>query len=129
MSKCSFRQKEVEYLGHLVSTQGARADHNKIKSMVSWPRPATVRALRGFLGLTGYYRRSVKDYGKLTRPLTQLLQKEAFAWHEEAEEAFQALKWAMTTTPVLALPDFNVEFVLEANTSEVGIKAVLLQEA
>ena len=72
--------------------------------MADWPRP---RSARGFLGLAGYYCKSVKDYGTIAAPLTALLRKEGFSWGEEAENAFNALKTAVTTAPVLGLPDFT----------------------
>lgn len=104
-SKCSFGQQEIEYLGHLVSQNGVSTDPSKVQCKLDWPTPKTV--LRGFLGLTGYYRRFVKDHGKIASPLTNLLKKDQFQWTNIAKQSFQTLKKAMTCTPVLALPDFT----------------------
>jgi hypothetical protein len=97
----AFGVQEVEYLGHIVSHEGVKVDPNKIKAMMEWPIPKTLKNLRGFLGLIGYYYKFVKNYGQIVAPLTTLLKKEAFSWTQEATKDFEKLKEAMCTTPIL----------------------------
>lgn len=75
MSKCIFAQQQLEYLGHLVTANGVATEPSKILAVVDWPTPGNIKQLRGFLGLTGYYRRFIRHYGMLSKPLTQLLKK------------------------------------------------------
>jgi hypothetical protein len=119
---------KVEYLGHMVGKDGIRVDLKKIEAMQDFPHPNTLKSLHGFLGLTGYYRKFVKNYEKIAAPLTTLLKNNSFTWTPATTQAFQSLKTTMCTTLVLALPDFTKTFVLECDASGKGIDVVLMQE-
>lgn len=120
-SKCTFGVTKIEYLGHVISAEGVSTDPSKSAAIKDWPIPKTVKQLRGFLGLAGYYRRFIKDYGKISKPLTILLQKDGFFWNADSETAFNTLKAALISAPVLALPDFMATFILETYASNTGI--------
>jgi hypothetical protein len=127
-SKCAFGASEVEYLVHLVGKASVRVDPKNIEAMKYWPHPKTLKILRGFLVITSYYCKFVKNYGKIAAPLTAHLKKNYFTWTLAVAQAFQTLNTAMCTTPVLALPDFTKTFVLECDSFGKGIGAILMQE-
>jgi hypothetical protein len=127
-TKCSFGSSEVEYLGDIVGQDRVKVDPKNIQDMQEWPRPMNLKRLRGFLGLTGYYRKFVHHYGKISKPLTDLLKKNAFHWTPVVEKDFTYLKPTMCTTPILAAPDFNKTFVVESYASGTGIGVVLTQD-
>ncbi|XP_041024973.1 uncharacterized mitochondrial protein AtMg00860-like [Juglans microcarpa x Juglans regia] len=128
MSKCKFGASVIEYLGHIISGKGVQADPSKTLAMVQWPSPKTLKSLRGFLGLTSYYKKFIRHYGSIAAPLTSLLKKNSFHWDEAVAVAFEALKKAVSNPPVLNLPEFSKTFIIECDVSSIGMGAVLMQE-
>ncbi|KAA0039091.1 Transposon Ty3-G Gag-Pol polyprotein [Cucumis melo var. makuwa] len=125
--KCHFAQKRI-VSGSCDFWRRCGMDPEKIRAISDWPQPTNIKEIRGFLGLTGYYRRFVCNYGAIAAPLTQLLKKGGFRWTEEATLAFDKLKSAMLSLSVLALPDFNKPFEIETDASGNGIGSVLVQD-
>lgn len=129
LSKCNFARSEISYLGHVISERGVATDPAKIEAVVSWPTPTNVKELRNFLGFAGFYRRFVRHYAIVSKPLTALLKKHClFLWTSEQETAFTTLKKCPCSTPILTLPDFTKPFCIETDASNMGVGAVLLQE-
>lgn len=126
-SKCTFAQTSLEYLGHIISDQGVATDPTKTNATLQWLVPIRFTELKAFLGLAGYYRKFVRNYGILAKPLTFLLRNKQFHWTPATSQAFENLKQAMTTTPVLALPNFQVTFTVETYACNDGVGAVLMQ--
>ena len=96
-------------------------DRKKVDVVLKWLVPKTVKLVKGFLGLAGYYRRFIEGYGRITRPLTNLLKKEGFKWGKDSAKAFTQLQKALTTAPVPTLPDFSQPFTIECDASSKGI--------
>jgi hypothetical protein len=128
-SKCEFWLNELIYLGHVLSVNGVAVIPDKVKSVLDWVTPSSVKDVRSFLGLAGYYRRFIENFSKIAKPMTELLKKNKKSeWSEKAEEAFQLLKTKLTTAPVLALPDTSKEFVIYCDASHQGLGCVLMQD-
>jgi hypothetical protein len=128
-SKCEFWLTEVQFLGHVVSSEGISVDPSKVWEVLDWKPPRTVHQVRSFLGLAGYYRRFIPNFSKITKPITNLLKKEEeFVWNVERDEAFQTLKKLLTTSPVLAQPDIAKSFDVYCDASDTGLGCVLMQE-
>ncbi|GBG73416.1 hypothetical protein CBR_g16132 [Chara braunii] len=129
LSKCRFAQHKVNFLGHYVSDQGLHMDDTKITAIAEWPVPTSSKQLRSFLGPTSYYSNSIQGYSGYSYVLTSTLLRKnpPWAWTPLHEDAFRALKKAVTCTPVLHLPDFDRSFILTTDASDFVVGAVLSQ--
>lgn len=129
LKKSIFFAEEVKYVGYVWSRNGVKADPEKIAVMSEYPRPKNIRELRRYLGMTGYYRRLIRNYSGMAAPLTDMLRRETnkIEWTEARIEAFEALRKAMSSAPVVATPDFDAEFTLQCDASDVAAGAALGQ--
>nr|GEV11310.1 hypothetical protein [Tanacetum cinerariifolium] len=127
-SKCDFWLDSIKFLGHVIDHSGVHVDPAKIKAIKSWAAPTTPTEVRQFLGLAGYYRRFIKGFSLISKPLTKLTQKnKKYKWGKEEEEAFQTLKRKLCNAPILALTEGTKDFVVYCNASLKGFGVVLMQ--
>ncbi|KAK4326756.1 hypothetical protein Pmani_002773 [Petrolisthes manimaculis] len=129
LSKCAFVCKQTTFLGHTIDADGIHTLQNKVHAVSNYPTPTNTDQVRSFLGLSGYYRRFIKDYALIASSLTSLLKKDVpFQWSETRQKSFCDLKHALTSAPVLAYPDFSKPFILNTDASYSGLGAVLMQK-
>ncbi|XP_021991419.2 uncharacterized protein LOC110888187 [Helianthus annuus] len=127
-SKCAFWLREVQFLGHVINSEGVMVDPSKIDAVMKWVPPKNPTEIRSFLGLAGYYRRFIQDFSKMALPLTKLTRKkEKFVWEKEQEEAFRMLKEKLSSPPILTLPDGTEDLVVYSDASHQGLGCVLMQ--
>ena len=126
--KCHFMVKQGIVLGHVISERGIEVDKAKIETVEKLPPPTNIKSLRSFLGHAGFYRRFIKDFSKITKPLTRLLQKDVeYDFDEECLQAFRTLKQSLISAPIMQPPDWNLPFEIMFDASDYAIGAVLGQ--
>ena len=138
-SKCFFFKDKIEYLGHVVSGKGISTNPKKIEAVTKWPTPKTVYDIRSFLGFVGYYRRFIKNFSKINKPIREVItglenqskrtaKKTYIEWTDAADTTFEHLKAMCVSTPILAYPDYQLPFTLHTDSSTDGLGAVLYQK-
>jgi hypothetical protein len=129
LSKCSFYQSRIHYLGHVISGKGITMDPAKVEAIMEWPAPTNVTKVCSFMGLVGYYQRFVDGFSKIANPITELQKKnKKFVWTEKCTEAFRRLKELLTTTSILKVPDMDADFLVCTDASKEGLGGVLMQD-
>nr|GEX05499.1 putative reverse transcriptase domain-containing protein [Tanacetum cinerariifolium] len=127
-SKYEFWIPKVQFLGHVIDSQGIHVDPAKIESTTDWASPKTATEIRQFLGLADYYRRFIEGFSKIARPMTKLTQKKVkFDWGDKQEEAFQIIKQKLCSALILALPEGSEDFVVYCDASIKGLGTVIIQ--
>jgi hypothetical protein len=128
-SKCEFWLIEVAFLRHIISAGRVSVDPGKVKDMLNWMPPATGSEIWSFLGFVGYYRRFIKDFSKIAKPMMNLLEKnKTFEWTKECQASFEELEKRLTSSPVLVLPDLTKKFDIYCDAYRQGLGCVLMQE-
>jgi hypothetical protein len=128
-SKCEFWLTEVAFLGYVISTRGVSVDPGKVKDVLNWMPPTTASEIQSFLGLGGNYRQFIKDFSKIAKPMTKLLEKnKTFEWTGECQASFEELRKHLTSAPVLDQPDLTKKFNIYCDASRRGLGYVLMQE-
>jgi hypothetical protein len=129
LSKCEFWLKQVAFIGHVISKGGISVDPSKVQDVLSWKAPTTVNDIQSFLGLAGYYRRFIEGFLKISKPMTELLEKDKqFEWTPTCEASFQELKKRLTTTPVLVMLHMEKPFSIYCDALGQGLGCVLMQD-
>lgn len=129
LSKCAFGKRQLGFVGHIISRAGIAMEPGKVEAIQKWPKPTNLTELQRFLGLANYYRRFVKGYSRVAAPLTNLATPkiEGWPWGEQQDEAFAALKHALSTAPVISAPDMSQPFIVTTDASDFAVGAVLSQ--
>lgn len=126
--KCHFMVQEGIVLGHKVSSRGLEVDRAKVVAIEKLPPPKKIKGIRSFLGHVGFYRRFIKEFSKITKPLCNLLEKESiFIFDDDCMQAFEKIKKALVTAPIMVVPDWNEPFELMCDASDYAVGAVLGQ--
>lgn len=126
--KCEFLHTEITYLGHLISDKGVKPDPKRVEAISKYDKLISAKQVKSFLGVAGYYRKFIKNFSGIAKPLTNLLKKNVkFIWTDKCQESFDDLKRALTSEPILQFPRFNEKFILTTDSSNDAIGAVLSQ--
>jgi len=126
LEKCVWKAKKIGFLGVVIGPKGIEMEKEKVDRVLSWPEPKNVKDVRKFLGLANYYRRFIKDFAQIARPMNMLTRKdEKWRWEEAQQKTFNELKRIFTSRPVLAAPDLDKEFRIEADTSNYATGGIL----
>ncbi len=129
LDKCEFMRRETEFLGHVISNGGVKANQDKIREILDWPLPKTLKQIRQFNGLASYYRKFIKDYAKIMRPIVRYTKKNVPIDVNDAGylRAFEEIKRVIASDQILAYPDFKLPFILTTDASDFALGAVLSQ--
>ena len=126
--KCTFETEEIEYLGLIVSRDRIRMDPVKVAAVKEWPTPTSKREVQQFLGFVNFYRRFIREYSKIAKPLTELMGKLEWKWEQRQADAFNNIRSRVSSTPILAIPNDEGRYRVEADSSDYATGAILSQQ-